>query len=102
MLKEIVPRDFLPPVFHQTPPPGPNKHAQERLRCFKNIRRVVRLFRCFTGVNDTGEVEFYCSWLILSNIKCTLVRSNIYWWLVFIYIYIPIVSHCSVSDRFNI
>ncbi len=29
-----------------------------------------------------GCKRFYYSWMILSNFECTLLRSNIYWWLV--------------------
>jgi hypothetical protein len=51
-----------------------------------------------TGVNDTGDKRFYYRWMILSNFEWTLLRSNIYGWLVFLLI-VPLnaLANCQRS-----
>jgi hypothetical protein len=41
--------------FHQTPSPGPNRHAQDRFRIFSNMRGVIRIRNRIPGDEYTGE-----------------------------------------------
>ncbi len=41
--------------FHQTPSPGPNRHAQDRFRIFSNIGGVFRIRNRLPGDEYTGE-----------------------------------------------
>jgi hypothetical protein len=42
-LKEQCHEIFHVRFFHQTPSPGPNRHAQDRFQIFLNIRGVIRI-----------------------------------------------------------
>ncbi len=53
---KIVPRDFLPPVFFfKQLLLAPVDKPSNDFDFFSNIRGDIRLFRCFAGVNDTGN-----------------------------------------------
>jgi hypothetical protein len=42
--------------FHQATSTGPNRHAQERLQIFSNIRRVICIRNRLSGDEYTGEL----------------------------------------------
>ncbi len=56
----IATRFFTSGFFLQTVPPGTSRHAQKHFQFFTIIRRDIRLFRCFAGVNDTSKWHLYC------------------------------------------
>ncbi len=57
-LKGTVPRHFSPLVFFfKQPLLVPEAKPRNDFDFFSNIRGDIRLFRCFTGVIDTGEAN---------------------------------------------
>ncbi len=80
LLKGTVPPDFSPLVFF---------FKQLLLAPVDKPSNALDFFRIFAEIFEWHRrcKRFYYSWMILSNFEWTLLRSNIYWWLVFLLVF---------------
>jgi hypothetical protein len=80
-LKGTVTRDFSPLVFF---------FKQLPLAPVDKPNNEFDFFRIFAEMFDFSGAwkRIYYSWMILSNFEWTLLRSNIYWWLLFYWLFL--------------